>query len=121
MPKGKHNENGNPSFVITAKMNPEVSDIEREAWAIWQGINRRDVIQSGFTSKAELLATALIQWRNGIPEAKENTTERLLRQILNKLNSGNFSQAPTLTQDETDALIDFAQNRSMLDDMIQGE
>lgn len=118
MPKGQRNENNNPSFVITAKMNPELSPMESEAWGIWQEIDRRSVIQHGFTSKAELLASALIQWKNGKPDVTESTTERLLHQILNKLNSGGFTQAPTLTQDETDVLVDFAQNRQMLDDMI---
>jgi hypothetical protein len=121
MPKGHRNENDNPSFVITAKMNINMSKLENEAWEIWQDIDRRKVIDLGFTSKAELLATALIQWQNGIPEARENATERLLRQILSKLNSGGFVQAPTLTDDEKDVLVDFAQNRQMLEDMIGDE
>lgn len=120
MPKGHSNDADNPSYVITAKMNPDVSELEREAWDIWQSINRRDVIQWGFTSKAELLATALIQWRNGKPDAQESTTDKLLKQILNKLNSGGFTQ-PLLSTDENDLLMDFAKNRQMLDDMIKGE
>lgn len=121
MPKGHSNNSDNPSLVITAKMNPDASRLESEAWDIWQSITRRDVIQWGFTSKAELLATALIQWRNGKPDEKEDTTVRLLKQILSKLNNGNFNQSPELTQDESDVLMDFAQNRQMLDDMIGDE
>lgn len=117
MPKGTRNRDDNPSYVITAKMNPELSELEAQAWDIWQSIDRRTVIKQGFTSKAELLATALIQYVNGQPESHDNNTERLLKQILSKLNGVGFTQA-TLTQDESDVLIDFAQNRQMLDDLI---
>lgn len=118
MPKGIRNRDDNPSFVITARMNPELSETEAQAWEIWQSIDRRTVIKQGFTSKAELLATALIQYINGQPESRDGNVERLLKQILSKLNSGGFIQAPAFTQNETDVLIDFAQNRQMLDDLI---
>lgn len=118
MPKGIRNRDDNPSFVITARMNPELSEAEAQAWEIWQSIDRRTVIKQGFTSKAELLATALIQYINGQPESRDGNVERLLKQILSKLNSGGFIQAPAFTQNETDVLIDFAQNRQMLDDLI---
>lgn len=121
MPKGHSNEARNPSYVITAKMNPDVSQAEAQAWDIWQSINRRDVIKAGFTSKAELLATALIRYYNQNLPDKQSNMESLLKQILSKLNSGSYTNSPVLSQNESDVLMDFAQNRQMLDDMIQGE
>lgn len=116
MPKGQHSEE-RPSFVITAKMNPEVSELERQAWDIWQNINRRDVIKAGFTSKAELLATALIQYYDQNPPTPESEVQSLLKQILSKLNNGGYSAAtPELT--EEDILMEFAQNRQMMENFI---
>ncbi len=121
MPKGHINKEDNPSYVITAKMNPDVSPTERLAWDIWQGIDRREVIRRGFTSKAELVATALIQYYDQNPPEPKSNVEAFLKQILAKLNSGGYTVAPELTEDESDVLMDFAKNRQMLDDMIQGE
>lgn len=109
-----------PSLVITAKMNPELSDLERQAWDIWQSIDRREVIRRGFTSKAELLATALIQYEAQVIPDSTSEVENLLRQILKKLNEGFYMTQP-LEQSESDVLMDFAQNRQMLNDMIEGE
>lgn len=107
------------SLVITAKMNPEVSQLESDAWDIWKSIRPRDAIRMGFTSKAEILATALIQWKQGHNETPESDVIRLLKQILSKLNNGYVPELP-FTQDESEILIDFAQNRQMLDDLIGG-
>lgn len=110
----------NPSLVITAKMNPDLSELERQAWDIWQSIDRREVIRRGFTSKAELLATALIQYESQVIPESKSEVETLLRQILKKLNEGVYITQP-LEQSESEVLMDFAQNRQMLDDMIKGE
>ncbi|MCA0455668.1 MAG: hypothetical protein LCI00_16955 [Chloroflexi bacterium] len=123
MPKGHPSTEDHPSYVITAKMNPEVSALERQAWEIWQSINRRDVLKAGFTSKAELLATALIQYYEQQPEGQQSRIEMMLQQIMGQLKSGyGYAPAPqTVDEDSTEIYLDFAQNRNLLDDMIQGE
>lgn len=108
-----------PSLVITAKMNPEASELEREAWDIWQRIDRREVIRRGFTSKAELLATALIQYDAQAAPDPQSEVVPLLRQILHKLNEGNFAPGLEALEAPEDPLQDFAQNRQMLHEMIE--
>lgn len=122
MPKGFKNTDNNPSFVITAKMNPDVSEVESAAWDIWQSITRRDVLRAGFTSKAELLATALIQYHEGHSPEKRNVIEDKLDQILSRLkNVGVVYQDGELAVDNPDVLIDFAQNQQLLSAYIEGD
>ena len=116
MPKGQHSED-NPSFVITAKMNPELSATEREAWEIWQRVDRRTVLKAGFTSKAEYLATALIEYDRKEPMQRESRLEQLMAQILNRLNSGVIAsrQQDDELADE-DVMLSFAHNRQMMNE-----
>lgn len=121
MPKGHNNSEDNPSYVVTAKMNPVMSELERGAWEIWQSISRRDLLRSGYTTKAEWLASAILSYYEGNTVKTQNKVEMMLEQILSRLKGGGASfQQDGQEIEDVDVLIDFAQNQQLLDTFMDG-